>query len=100
MRKAFYAIVLSLAAIGLHAAERTEAEIRAIAYAKLNQTSYVKGLNVTSQRPLTIQRLVDEKAYCIYAPSEGEGFVIVSKSDLTDPIIGYSDSRFDVNNLP
>ena len=100
MRKAFYAIVLSLAAIGLHAAERTEAEIRAIAYAKLNQTSYVKGLNGTSQQPLTIQRLVDEKAYCIYAPSEGKGFVIVAKSDLTDPIIGYSDSRFDVNNMP
>ena len=62
MRKAFYAIVLFLAAMGLHAAERSEAEIRAIAYAKLNQASAVKGLNGTNHQTFTIQRLVDEKA--------------------------------------
>ena len=99
MKKILLSISLLLIGIVGFAHNRSQTEMQAIAAAKLN-ASAVKGLNGgVAQRP-TLHCVSDDPAYSVFAPAEGAGFVIVAKSTLADPIIGYSAERFDVGDMP
>ena len=101
MKKVLLPIVLFAAALGLQAAERSEAEMRAIAAAKLSSQALVKGQQGSAAlKPMSLERLVDEKTYSIFTPADGDGFVIVAKSDLVEPVIGYSTGSIDPSDMP
>ena len=102
MRRPFLFIVFLAAAISLQASERSEAEMRAIAAAKLFPSAQVKGLQGggLGTKASSLKRLADDKAYSIFAPAEGDGFVIVAKSELVEPLVGYSTESLDPNDMP
>lgn len=100
MKKALLSVALLAMAIIANAAERSVATMRAIAAAKLSASTQVKGLNGGAAPKLTLECISNEKAYCVFTPQDGDGFVIVAKSDLADPIIGYSEEHFDANDMP
>ena len=74
------------------AGDRTEREMLAIAQTHLAK----RGTRSSTQ---TIQKVAEERYYCVYG-NDKQGFVVVSHDDLFAPILGYSDSHFDVNSLP
>ncbi|MBO4802063.1 MAG: C10 family peptidase [Bacteroidaceae bacterium] len=77
---------------------RSMTQMRNIAAAKLNRTAAVKGLQ-TRVKPATLQCVAEDNAYTIFAPQGEEGFVIVAKSDLVKPVIGYSSERYDAEDV-
>lgn len=98
MKRILLPLVLTFACLHLVAAERTIAEMSALAAAQL-RTAQVKSANGGVKGP-ALRCLSNEKAYCIFTPEEGDGFVIVAKSTLANPIIGYSTAPFDMNDMP
>lgn len=94
-------LALLLAGNSVMAAERTISEMRSIAAAKLTRTATVKGQRTTKVQPASLQCVKESQTYAVFTPAEGqEGFVIVAKSDLVEPVIGYSTEQFDANNMP
>lgn len=100
MKKALFTLSLLAAAAFANAGDRTEAEMRAIAANKLLQTASVKSETGTMRHTGELKLVENQAAYNIYTPAEGQGFVIVAKSDLVNPVIGYSTLQFDQNDLP
>lgn len=101
MKRFLLPISLLAVAISIQAADRSESEMRAIAASKLCGQAMVKGQQgTTGLRPQSLNRPVDAKAYSIFTPAEGDGFVIVAKSDLVEPIIGYSTEAIDPTDMP
>lgn len=77
------------------AGDRTEREMLSIAERQLIHLSGVRRANAQ----VTIEKLVDERAYCIYGAAQG-GFVVVSRNDNRMPVLGYSESKYDADQLP
>lgn len=77
------------------AGERTGREMLSIAQQKLESS-------VGKNRAIAIgklEKLKDESAYCIYGNSE-LGFVVVSRDDSRNPVLGYSSTNFNEANMP
>jgi len=81
------------------AAERTMTEMRSLAAAKLNRTAAVKGMRSQIQ-PATLQCIAEDNTFAIFTPEAGSGFAVIAKSDLVEPIVGYSTERYDADNVP
>ncbi len=78
------------------AGERTEREMLAIARQQLNKAAMARA----SQSVATgIEKLVDQQQYCIYG-QEDAGFVVVSRNDELMPVLGYSTTTFNAENMP
>ena len=84
----------------INAAGRTHETMRSIAAAKLTRAASVKGQRPVKVQPAALECVQETPAYAIFTPSEGQGFVIVAKSDLVDPVIGYSTAHFDAADMP
>ena len=93
---------MSLAAVVLtaRAENRSKAEMQAIAVAQLSEQASAKGQFGTSTQSLEVKCIADETAYCVFAPVEDTGFVIVAKSNLADPVLGYSTEAFPTTDMP
>mgnify|MGYP002622728475 CR=1 FL=1 len=101
MKRNLITLSLLLAAASSMGAERTEAQLRTIAAAKLRQTAAVKGITPSAVRMADLRLVADDAAYAVYAPATGEGFAIVAKSDLAEPVLGYStEGTFDTADMP
>ena len=101
MKKILFSFTLFLAATAGLADNRSLSEMQAIAASKLGSaTAAVKGVNGSSALTPTLLRVADDAAYSIFTPEQGDGFVIVAKSTLSAPVIGYSKGRYDADNLP
>lgn len=48
---------------------------------------------------LKVNRALDKEMISVYE-AEGTGYVVVSRSTTSAPVLGYSDRPFDVNNMP
>ena len=83
-----------------NAAERSEAAMRAIAAAKLSYTREVKGMLGGTKSQMELLCVSNEKAFSVFTPESGNGFVIVAKSDKMEPVIGYGAGHFDADNIP
>ncbi len=96
MKKFLLISVLALIVYVSSANERTEQEMRNIASEQLGAVSNVKGNNQVSDQ----LRLFESKDnYSIYGYADG-GMVVVSRDDAFSPVLGYSDSKYDGNNMP
>ena len=101
MRKTFLFVALAAVAAYLSAAERTSEQMRAIAAAKLSPSAEVKGRQATTEPALKLTCVSDQPAYAVFARPEAPGFAIVAKSDLVDPVIGYSATgRYAPDDMP
>ena len=82
------------------ARERTDSELQAIAAAHFNTQAAVKAFDgqAVEQQQLRVVSATD--AYAVYQPGNGDEYVILSKSDNTQPVIGYSNTPFPVNDIP
>ena len=101
MKKFLFSFALFLTTIAGLADNRSLSEMHAIAASKLGSaTAAVKGVNSSSALSTTLLRVADDAAYSIFTPEQGDGFVIVAKSTLSAPVIGYSTGRYDADNLP
>ena len=98
MNRILLSMLFSLVALVASADNRTFSEMQAIAASKL-AAAEVKGVN---SRPAVrdIQCIIEEPTFGIFAPADAQGFVIVAKSNLVDPVIAYSTERFDATNIP
>lgn len=100
MKKALLTMALLIVAFSANAAERSEAAMRAIASAKLFTSIEVKGMLGGTKSQMELRCVSNEKAFCVFTPESGDGFVIVAKSDKAEPVIGYGAGHFDVDNMP
>lgn len=76
---------------------------RKIAEAFLNRNNMSQGVkrlpSLTFAQPSTTQE--ENASLYLFNAEDGEGFVIVSGDDRTEPILGYSDKgKIDVNDMP
>jgi hypothetical protein len=78
--------------------ERSEQEKQSIA---INQLT---GLNAKARafgnQHLSVNKVVSADAYSVYTPQEGAGFVVVSNDDAFTPVLGYSSSEFNSDDMP
>ena len=79
------------------AGERSDQEMRAIALQQLaaNQAN-TRGAALESD----ICELARREAYSVFGLSQGQGFVVVSRSNAFHPVLATSETRFDADNLP
>lgn len=78
------------------AGERTEREMLAIANRQLSGPAMARGEGSSKAE---VEKLLDRQQYCVYGNKE-HGFVIVSRNDGYEPVLGYSTTTFDAGNLP
>ncbi len=74
------------------AGERTEREMLSIAQKQLAKGNMRRSAAI-------IEKLKEERFYSIYGSSQ-QGFVIISRDDSFEPVLGYSDTKFDTTNIP
>ena len=80
------------------AGERSEKDMQAIA---VNQLSAINSKTRSlDSNTFVVSKVLSAESYSIYAPQNSRGFVIVSNDDAFMPVLGYSDSKFDPENLP
>ena len=99
-KRYFFALLILTAVLPAMAEERSLQEMQAIAASKLYSQMNVKGKRATASQANRVQCVADEQAYSIFTPTDGEGFVIVAKSDKVEPIWGYSTEPFSATNMP
>lgn len=97
MRKNIFFILLLAKFAVCQAAGRTDAEMMNIAKCKLSASANVKGKAQSANS--SVKLIKSESTYSIYA-SGSNGFVIVSRDDRFIPILGYSTSKFNIDDLP
>ena len=101
MKKLLFSLLLLIVAVvPVTAKNRSLSEMQAIAAAKLNSQQNVKGFQGLAVNVDEIQCVSDEAAYGVFAPADGQGFVIVAKSDLVEPVWGYSAQPFPIADMP
>ena len=84
------AILASLPAL---AWERSEADMQRIAGEKL------RTLTADVKKASGVKKLLDKNMVTVYGTGNN-GFVVMSRSSSTSPVIGYSDSQFDPATMP
>lgn len=80
------------------AGERSDKEMQAIAVSQLS-TIYPRTRGVDNNN-LNVVKVLSAEEYSIFAPEDGHGFVVVSSDDAYKPVLGYSNSEFNSENLP
>ena len=73
------------------AGERTEREMLAIAQSHMAKRAVTRSVQ-------NIEKLAEERFYSVYGNEQA--FVIVGREDSFAPVLGYSDTHFDTNNIP
>ena len=96
-RTTFAVIFCLLSLTAAWAGERSDLEMRAIALQQLaaNQAN-TRGAALESD----ICELARREAYSVFGLSQGQGFVVVSRSNVFHPVLATSETRFDADNLP
>ncbi len=97
MKKLSFLLLLIIGTSSLGAMERSESEMEAIALQQL------KGAGVKSignRLSVSLKCLQRNTSFSIYGTEDNDGFVIVSRDDEVRPVLGYSTSSFDADNLP
>ena len=74
--------------------------MQAIAAEKLYTQMNVKGRRAPASQTNAVLCVSEERAYSVFAPTDGEGFVVVAKSDKVEPIWGYSTEPFPTTDMP
>lgn len=97
MRKSFLLIAFITNVLAF-AGERSEKDMQAIAVNQLSAFN-LKTRSISNNK-LTVNKVLSAESYCIYTPQDGNGFVIVSNDDAFMPVLGYSDSEYNPENLP
>lgn len=100
MKKRHLLFPLLLFALTAGAAERTPSDMQAIAARYLSKAMGVKAQNGNAVVPVNTRCAFEDKAYAVFTPQTDDAFVIVSKSNLVSPVLGYSQSRFDASHMP
>ena len=85
------------ASVTAQAGRRTEQEMRAVACEHLQTKAYARGMG---NQQISIEKVDSAETFCIYAPSAGNGFVVVSSDDASQPVLGYSISSYRSDHLP
>ena len=98
MKRLFLLLVL-FASLQLSASERSLNEIQTIARQRLSHSAAVKKLK-GKRAALEVQCIAENKAFAVFEPECSGAFVIISKSDLTQPVIGYSESAYQLEQMP
>jgi len=97
MKKLILSALVLLCSGALMAADRTTNEMKAIAAQQLLGA----GVKAAGQgQALKLSCVQEDPSFAIYAPENGTGFVIVSRDDAERPVLGYSLTTFDVNDIP
>lgn len=92
---AFFLLAIATAS----AEERSQQQIEAIASSQFMQQAASRGSQgVTPAVTLQLQQSTDN--YQLYTSRETDGFVVVSRDDSFAPVLGYSDSSFDLDDMP
>ena len=97
MKKLNLAVLFLISTFPLFAAERSESEMEAIALQQLKGAGVKSLANQFAAKLKCLQR---NTAFSIYGTEDNDGFVIVSSDDEVRPVLGYSTSSFDANNIP
>ena len=97
MKRLVFFVMLLVAFMPLMAQQRSDAEMESIARQQL-MSGKLKGMKAKASA--TLKRVHNDKAYAVYSPASEEGFVIVSRDDRMQPVLGYSDATFDVATMP
>lgn len=88
--------LLSLEALS---AERSKQEMATIARVQLNSLAAARRAGTTNADE-DIRLLKSSATYSIFGSSKTEGFVVVSRDDAFQPVIGCSEQRFDEQSMP
>lgn len=97
MKKLILSAFVLMCTGSIMAADRTTNEMKAIA------TQQLLGAGVKAAgrgQALKLSCVQEDPSFAIYAPENGTGFVIVSRDDAERPVLGYSLTTFDVNDIP
>ena len=96
-RTTFAVLFCLLSLTAAWAGERSDQEMRTIALQHLaaNQAN-TRGAALESD----ICELARRASYSVYGLSQGQGFVVVSRSTAFHPVLATSETRFDADNLP
>jgi len=98
--KRLLSLLILLPATTLMAGNRSLAEMQAIAASKLNTLTAERSQRNAPVHSDDIQCVADKETYTVFSSEAGTGFVIVAKSTLADPIIGYAEGSFHANTMP
>lgn len=82
-------LALSMSATTVTAAERSEAQMMAIAKAQLNNTTQAKALGKKTTATTVLKTVREDSQYAMYTTNDGSGYVIVARDDAYNPIIAY-----------
>lgn len=88
--------VFALSTLSLQAKDRTEREMQSIASKRLGlsmSTMATKAVNTA------VKKVSESKQLAIYN-GKGRGFVVIAKDDDFAPVLGYSDTDYDVDAIP
>lgn len=95
--KRLYLLLISLLICTLLLAQnRTDEQMKAIAVQKLHG-AMARGFGISTN--IDIKEMLSNDEYSIYGAEKG-GFVVVSRNNDIKPVIGYSSSTFDADNIP
>lgn len=97
MKKLVLFTLLLVAVMPLMAQQRSDAEMEAIARQQF-MSGKAKGMKALSATSL--KRVHSDQAYAVYSPSNAEGFVVVSRDNRMQPVLGYSAGTFDAATVP
>ncbi len=97
MKKLVLFTLLLVAVMPLMAQQRSDAEMEAIARQQF-MSGKAKGMKALS--PTSLKRVHSDQAYAVYSPSNAEGFVVVSRDDRMQPVLGYANGSFDMATVP
>lgn len=100
IKRSFIALLIMTAVLPAVADDRSLQEMQAIAAEKLYTQMNVKGRRAPASQTNAVLCVSEERAYSVFAPTDGEGFVIVAKSDKVEPIWGYSTEPFPATDMP
>lgn len=89
-----------MSALMMMADNRPLAEMQAIAASKLNSLAAERGLRHAPVHADALRCIADRETYAVFSTEATTGFVIVAKSTLADPLIGYSSEPFDTDCIP
>jgi len=97
MKRLVLFTLLLVTMMPLMAQQRSDAEMEDIARQQL-MSGKMKG--VKARTPVALKRVHSDQAYAVYTPSSEEGFVIVSRDDRMQPVLGYANGSFDMVTVP
>jgi hypothetical protein len=94
-------LLLLMCTLMASASDRTASQMAAIAQQKLSAaTAEAKGFG-NQYHLQTVKCVLENPCYNVYNAQDGAGFVIVSKDDRIEPVIGYSlTNHYDADNVP